>query len=357
MSPKALFMDKLGVAPGKCLPGRYKDYSEHPCQDVCPNKAITLRPLGIDYGLCDDCGICASVCPSGALNIKESFFKGFLRQMNSDGGLELKIRCSHAAGSCPVVACLCALDDAFLAGLCTRAAKNLLLLSGNCESCHIAAGGEIIRSNVNTANNMLLLYGRDERVFLVESAARQELESGSRRAMFRGIGKTISRFIPELDGSAHDLDEGPLLARRQRSIGLIERLEEGRSGPFHDMPLPFTGKEIDAVLCDICAGAPMCASLCPMDALEFSVDMEGGAITYAAGRCIGCELCRVACHKAAVSTVTLRSGQIKELWTTKKLACFEAQECDGCGAGSVVTRGGLCQDCQQRERKLVWDIA
>jgi ferredoxin len=137
MSQKTFFIDKLGVDPGKCLPGRYMDYSEHPCQDLCPNKAITLKPLEIDYGLCDDCGICGGACPSGALSVKESFLKELFRQTTSEEDLELKIRCTRAAGSCAAVVCLAALDYAFFVDLCISGAKNLTLLSGNCESCRV----------------------------------------------------------------------------------------------------------------------------------------------------------------------------------------------------------------------------
>jgi ferredoxin len=357
MNTKTFFMDKLAVAHGKCLPGRYKDYIEHPCQDVCPNKAIVLKPLGIDYDLCDDCGICASVCPAGALNIKESFLKDLFRQTLTDGGMELKIRCSRVGGPCAAVACLGALDYAFFVDLCTSGAKNLRLFSGNCESCRIAAGGEVTRSNVNAANDLLSIYDRDERVTMIESAYRQELESGARRAMFRGMGRTISRFMPDLYETCLDSDAGTEPARRQRSIKMMERLEEGRRGTATDVPIPFMGKEIDAARCDVCGGVPMCVSLCPTDALEFSAERGGAAITYAASICIGCELCKSACHKAAVSSFPLLSGQIEELWATKTLAGFDARECDGCGRVTVAARGGLCGDCQQRERKLGWEIA
>lgn len=349
------FLDKLRVAPGKCLHGRYKDYPGRPCLDICPKRAITLNPLEIDYGLCDDCGICASVCPSGALSVKESFLKEIFRQTISGDGTELKIRCSRAGGPCAVVACLAVLDYAFFADLCIRG-TNLRLLSGNCESCRMASGGDIIRSNVNTANNLLLLYERNERVILAESADRQDLENGSRRAMFRGMGRTISRFIPELDETGHDSDPGPVPARRQRSVKIIEGLEGGQRRTAPDMPIPFTGKEIDAARCDICDGLPRCVSLCPTDALEFYADRGGAAITFTASRCIGCNLCQAACHKDAVSSFPLQSGQIEELRRSKTLACFEARECDGCGRVSAVTRAVLCQDCQQRERKLGWDI-
>lgn len=353
MSPKTFFIDKLGVAPEKCLPGRYKDYPRHPCLDVCPKKAITLNPLEIDYGLCDDCGICAGVCPAGALSIKEFFLKELFRQTITEDGLELKIRCSRAGEPCAAVTCLAVLDHAFFVDLCTRGTKNLRLFSGTCESCRLSPGGEIIRSNVNTANNLLLLYERNERVIQAESADRQDLENGSRRAMFRKMGRTITKFLPEFDQVGDAPDPDPVPARRQRSLKIIKGLEEGQRRNAQDILIPFNGKEIDAAKCDGCNGNPRCVSFCPMDALEYS-GLAG--ITFKSARCIGCGLCESACHGDAVKSFTLKSGQLEELWLTKTLMGFEAGECRGCGGISIGLFDGLCQDCQHWERKLGWDI-
>jgi len=357
MSPKTFFIDKLGVDPEKCLHGRYKDYPERSCQDVCPNKAITLNPLEIDHGLCDDCGICASVCPAGALSIKEFPLKQLLGRTISDDGAELKIRCSRAVGSCASVTCIGALDYAFFVELCTRGAKNLRLLAGNCEGCQTAPGGGIARATVNTANNILCLYEREERVILTESVDRQALESDSRRAMFRGIGRTISKFVPELEGIEQDRDPGPVPVRQQRALEILRGLEEGRRDMDPCVPLPFTAKEVDAAKCDSCNGLLKCVSFCPTEALEYSADSRFASITFKAARCIGCGLCESACHKAAVRSCTLKSGQVEELWCTKTLMGFEARECGVCGRTVIGIHDDLCHDCQQRKRKLEWEIA
>jgi len=355
MSIETLLMDKLWMDPQKCLHGRHKDYQEHPCQDVCPNKAIHLNPLEIDHGLCDDCGICAGVCRAGALSVKESFLAEVASQAASDTGKELRIRCSHAGGRCTSVTCLGALDYAFFAGLCIKGSKDLRLLARDCEGCQKALGGELARAAVNTANDILSLYGRKERVLLTESADRQDLESGSRRAMFRGMGRTIKRFIPEMDQAGHTRDEGPIPARMIRAIKMIEGLEEGHVRRAYDMRMPFNGKEIDAARCDVCSGAPKCVRFCPTDALEFSADGDVASIFFNSCRCIGCGLCQTACNEHAVSSFPLLSGQIEELRRPRSLVCFEAQVCEGCGRTGMGMSDGLCQDCRQRMRKLAWE--
>ncbi|MBI5453804.1 MAG: 4Fe-4S binding protein [Deltaproteobacteria bacterium] len=349
------FLDKLRVAPGKCLPGRYKDYSGHPCLDVCTKRAITLNPLEIDYGLCDDCGICANACPAGALSVKESFLAEVASQAVSDTGKELRIRCSSAGGRSAAVTCLGALDYAFLDALCLKSAKDLGLLAGDCENCGRATGGGIIRSNIDAANRLLLLFGRRERIFLTRSADRHDLESGPRREMFRGIGRAISRFVPEPEDPERDRDPGPVPARQRRSLEIIRELEEGQRNIDPCVPLPFIGKEIDADKCDGCNGLIRCVSFCPTDALEYSAEGGSAEITFKACRCIGCGLCESACRNAAVKSFTLKSGQVEELRLTKTLMGFEAQECGGCGGISIGMIDGLCRDCQQRKRKLEWE--
>lgn len=349
-------LDKLRAAPGKCLHGRYNDYPGHPCLEACPKKAITLKPLEIDYGICDGCGICANVCPSGALSVKESFLAEVAGQAIADTGKESLIRCSRVKGRCTAVTCLGALDFAFLGAICLRSAKDLRLLSGDCEDCGRSTGGEFIRSNIDAANRLLLLFGRKERISLAESADRQDVESGSRRAMFRDIGRTLSRFVPELEDSERDSDPGVVPARQQRALEIIRELEEGRRGIDQCVPLPFSGKDIEADKCDGCNGLPRCVSFCPTDALEYFADSGFAGITFKAARCIGCGLCEFACHNGAMKSSTLKSGQVEELRHTKTLMGFEASECVGCGGFSIGMRDGLCLDCQQRERKLGWDI-
>lgn len=355
MSLETLLMDKLWVDPQKCLHGRHKDYQEHPCQDVCPNKAIHLNPLEIDDGLCDDCGICAGVCPAGALSVKESYLAEVASQAVLVAGKELRIRCSRVGARCTSVACLGALDLAFYLELCIRSSKDIRLLMGDCESCQKAPGGVLAWAAVKTANNMLCLYGRKERVLLTESADRQDLESGSKRAMFREMGRTIKRFIPEMDQAGHTRDEGPIPARMIRAIKMIEELEKGHVRTAYDIRMPFKRKEIDADRCDTCDGTPKCVRFCPMDALKFSADGDVASIFFNSCRCIGCGLCQTACGEHAMSSFPLLSGQIEELRRSRNLVCFEAQECDGCGMIAVVTREGLCQDCRQRMRKLAWE--
>ncbi|MCR4288268.1 MAG: 4Fe-4S dicluster domain-containing protein [Deltaproteobacteria bacterium] len=114
-------------------------------------------------------------------------------------------------------------------------------------------------------------------------------------------------------------------------------------------------KDIDAGRCDSCDGNPRCVSFCPAGALEYFVESASAGITFRSCRCIGCGLCESACPRGAMKSSTLRSGQIEELWRSKILAGFEARECEECGGVSVGTRGGLCQDCHQRKRKLVWE--
>ena len=44
------------------------------CVPVCPDVSIPVKDgkrLDFDYDHCKDCGICASVCPFGAIEMKE----------------------------------------------------------------------------------------------------------------------------------------------------------------------------------------------------------------------------------------------------------------------------------------------
>lgn len=345
--------EKLDLTPRACLHNRYKDYPEHPCLSACPHKAITLDPLKINLDLCDDCGICASVCPTDALSIKEGYFRKILEPAARAERNKINIKCSRVNEYCTEVSCLGALDQVLLAELCLRTEKNIGLFAGNCGDCDKAPGGSIARSNIEAANNLLFLYGRKEKISIVEPETHDLEADNSKRAIFKSIGTAISKFIPEIQNNLEPLYPPPVPRKRQRLLGLIKKL--GMESKIKaDCALPFKGKRIDGLLCDNCGGSIKCVKYCPSNALAFSITEESGAaITFEAGKCIGCDICEIACPKKALDSFALRSTRIEELWSEKKLVrLFEVQRCGQCGKCSLNAQDGLCPDCIQRERKL-----
>jgi len=69
------------------------------CADICPTRAITMRPsaggngyLDIDYGRCIVCQLCTEACPTGAITTSEDWAFGVARR-------EDLIRQDHGAAS------------------------------------------------------------------------------------------------------------------------------------------------------------------------------------------------------------------------------------------------------------------
>lgn len=67
LSPR--FLGRPAVAPGAC------DAACAACRDVCPTKALELRPEGpaLDMGRCLFCGACRDACPRGKINFTEDY--------------------------------------------------------------------------------------------------------------------------------------------------------------------------------------------------------------------------------------------------------------------------------------------
>lgn len=354
-----IFLDeKLGVSPGACLRALYREYPEHPCADVCPREAITFDPLSVDFGLCDDCGICAGVCPTDALRIRESYYgKVFKSACPGEGG-EIRIRCSAATGECTEVQCLGALDAAFLAMLGAKSKKKIRLITGDCGKCDKAPGGEVARSNADTALKVLSMYKTDAWISLVDSGEAGGTAGYSRRGLFKGMGTALSKFVTGVqpDGREEAAGRRSVPGKRLRMLAVIKGLDAGAERVAPGSHLPFYGKEIDGSSCDGCRGLTRCVTFCPTGALALSSGKESSSgITFEAGRCIGCDMCATVCAKKAVTSKPLDLTESDELWQTRRLVSFETRRCEECDNMSIDIRDGLCPDCLQRERKLSWE--
>jgi Fe-S-cluster-containing hydrogenase component 2 len=79
-----LHSPRLCVTPHQCTRVRHRRSTCARCADACPTHAITGRDtLQVQADKCIDCGICATVCPSGALEAQGPTNAELLGQIKS----------------------------------------------------------------------------------------------------------------------------------------------------------------------------------------------------------------------------------------------------------------------------------
>ncbi|MGD2099289.1 MAG: 4Fe-4S binding protein [Desulfobacterales bacterium] len=324
----------ISEAPDLCAHHRSRFRGCNRCISSCPADAIRSNGdgVGIDHHLCQGCGLCAAVCPTGALVNGRLQSTDILSQIRH----ELKASRSDAAVGRAVVFHEPETESALLARICTEFAAPAIQLAVD----DIASIGMDIWFAA-------LAYGA-ERVILVPSpqttpGMRRTIETqiGYARDILQGMGYTNERIIltdDALPQSHHQLSKSPgkaaifspMLDRRRLVRSSIEHLydQSPRERPSIPLPsgAPFGIIRIDKSACTFCLA---CAQVCPTSALSGGSDQP--QIKMIEARCIQCGLCRRACPEKAV---TLHARMVFERNVSEDqqtLIREESFHCIGCG--------------------------
>ena len=308
------------------------------CVDVCPEDAWLLRDdvLGLDTERCDGCGLCAAVCPEGAIvhghepavlvgpDDATAFAACERTELTPDDG---------------VISCLHSLHLRDVLRLYRQGVRQLVLAYGDCESCSRGCAPRL--DDLLDALN-LALASHDLAPITVRRCAVPAWQDDIAEAHQNATGPKAARrgFLRWAVGTA--VDDGfrlaGLLAHEQAEFTaagalLPVRRDEGL--------LPFV-PAIDAVACH---GCDACARLCPHAAIRLEQSGSGAQYTIEAEPCSGCGLCVDVCDAGAVTVRQWRPGPSTPIQ-------LERGRCRSCGAPFHVPAGkmsadGHCRICQR----------
>jgi ferredoxin len=170
----------------------------------------------------------------------------------------------------------------------------------------------------------------------------------SRRRLF-GLADRITREpIVQDSGDEPASPEGNRLPQRvplshRRLLEQLRRISTKREELFA-ASIAFADVQIDEQACSACA---LCAHFCSTAALQFDVSEQEFAIHFSANRCIGCNLCQIACPEDAI--------QISDTLTLERLFAQDDQvlitgdlvPCTRCRAHTAGRDGQhLCHSCR-----------
>lgn len=286
------------------------------CVDACPHGAWTLddESLDIDTALCDGCGLCAPVCPQGAIG---HAFAAHRRQWR-DRALAF-CACEKASldaeQDVAVVPCLHSLGIRDLLELYNEGFVHLLVTAGDCETCVRGAAARL-EARVASVNQLLASRGMKP-INLRYLAARKWQSMFSMTDERADFGMRLGRrgFL------RHVLSAG--VEQGAKAAGLEN---EGRAvfvPPGALLPA-VSDQDIDlyvpVMLEDRCSGCDACVRICPTDAVVLEEDDREAKYRISSARCTGCGICCDVCSADAIR-IESQAVQIHEIIELDEMVC------------------------------------
>lgn len=294
--------DRPRYAPERCTSARHDRATCRSCESACPAAALRIgadRLVDIVTQACTGCDACVAACPTGALASR------------SGAPTSPVVSCSRSArrtgGS--VVTCAGGIGPARL--LVLAAAGDVEIVTGECESCPLAAAGAGMTTSVARTNDVLEELGLPQRVRIQVDLAGEAAPAGddvpaiSRRSFFRSAGRGACTSVavalaaePERDVASWadpERDGQPCAA----GAGLASLLAAAEPGATVDTTGLGAGVPHVSAACDGCG---VCAAFCPTAALRLRSDEDGHATLLVDARaCVACGLCETICPQGAVT--------------------------------------------------------
>jgi len=315
--------------PSICAHGRSGHIACNRCVEACPAQAITglAESIEVNPNLCQGGGICATVCPSGAIQYAYPSARDTLERIRillqsyrEQGGDEpVLLLVSEADGEIadlprdnflPVV-----LEELASAGLevwlsaLAYGARRVLLVDGGSLLPQVR---EPLEAQLQTAHE--ILRAMDYPAEAISLVARDSLEAATEVAM------------PILKPAGfHALKE-----KRQGLFMAIDHLHEqaARSKPVATLSTgaPFGTAQVDEKACTLCMA---CVSACPGKALQHGQGEP--QLRFIEANCLQCGMCTRTCPEDAI-WITPRLLLDRDARSRPRILCEEEPfDCTVCG--------------------------
>ncbi|WP_084048340.1 4Fe-4S dicluster domain-containing protein [Deinococcus hopiensis] len=290
--------------PPRCLLERQAVGGCDACHATCPHGAIVLGPLGqsvsIDPARCTGCGLCVQVCPSGALEYDLMAPLQSVRDARQDAGGVASLTCSQSGAGGPSLTCLGRVTPAVVAAAGAWGTP-LTLVHGECSACPVGAPDvpERVRRVVEEAQALRAPTGQPTQV-TVRRATSEDHNLGlklSRRgafaALFRAGRQQVAQALPERPLPFVDWSQP-----QQR----VPEEWRWRAAALRPVPAPDAAVHWPAPLVDdTCIDCPVCANVCPTEAITREFKPEGGVMLLLnLAACTGCMACVRSCPPDAM---------------------------------------------------------
>lgn len=283
------------------------------CQTICPHEAVQVqmggRGIQIDPQACTGCGLCVGVCPSGALEYDLlaplTALNDQRPQVQPQGAQDsATLTCSKSGAGGPQLHCLGRVTSALL-GMSGSWDLPLTLLHGDCGGCPVGSGevpGALARAQ-DAAQALRQSTGRPARITVRQATPDDQIgdvrfsRRGAFGALLRAGKKQVASQIPEqplpfVDWSEPEQRTPEEWKWRRKSL---------RPAPPEDAAVFWPAPVVDSS----CIDCPVCANVCPTDAIKRDLQPDGGVqLLLSLSDCTGCMGCLRSCPPGAIHEQT-----------------------------------------------------
>ncbi len=268
------------------------------CIDACPAEAIhsIVEAVEVDADRCQGGGICATVCPAGAIRYAWPGVEESLTQVKT-----LLDTYRKAGGRHPVLV-IC--PEEHLMAASELPGNHLIFQVEELASL----GLEFWMGALSYGASQVLLFKADELPQTVESALAQQLLTG--RQILEALGYPADALLLQT-AEAHRQEQAampdlvpatfaPAGDKRQLFFTALDHLhaqaEKPRPLAVLEAGAPFGTAQVDAQRCTLCNA---CVGACPGKALQTSVETPG--IRFVEANCLQCGMCTRTCPEDAIA--------------------------------------------------------
>ncbi|MCB1800292.1 MAG: 4Fe-4S binding protein [Gammaproteobacteria bacterium] len=299
------------------------------CIDACPAEAIISigEKVEVNPNLCQGGGICATVCPTGAMRYAYPAAVDTATRLR-----RMLVTYTEAGGSNPIVMFAADVDAADIA---TTPSNVLLIAIEELAS----VGHEIWLAALAWGARAVILVDGASIPPRARSALTDQIMTA--QALLEGMGYpgTALRLTApdELDANWQTIDGLPEAARfaatgdkRQLAAMALDHLWQHSHTPaaWFDMPAssPYGRIAVDTQRCTLCMA---CTSVCPAKAL--SAGDEVPRLDFFEGNCVQCGICANACPEEAITLHPRYLADPAQRRVAQKLHEDEPFCCIACG--------------------------
>lgn len=317
------------------------------CIEHCPKEGISIKNSKVELNdNCIQCGLCAAVCPTGAISIQEPTELNLYNYMEEAGKTSniVVLTCRHnddVSNNYFKVPCLGSLTLEFLLGIDNLPLEiHIVFSEEKCEGCivnGISSYLENMKKIKKIEKDLGLLGGAIRNTekapkIKIKKASDEEIDEERREflfSIFKSVKKLPNAAIKyvlgenEEDKNSKAIVANPTVRKYPILRKVFSNIKEEELADIEiiDYLLPSL-----VGACNFCRA---CTLLCPMGALKYVEEEDKLSLFLLKDACSGCGLCVEVCYHKALE---LKSKRIKDfsLIEPSMLAAGTKQKCSIC---------------------------